>query len=1686
MGEHTVVIEDAATQPARDLGEARWRWLSTCLAGLGLLALGCRPDGMGPQDDPMDPPMTGDELVCAASCGDGVCDPSREDCGTCSLDCATAECGDDGVAFRPHHTAIALGHVLEDHCGTGVVTASAWGLAQGADAMPFEQSPSPLRIPAGCGGISDDEPTVAQGVSLRDGSLGTTLTCLSLLPNAKSAPLGVGLRYEVGRWRDSSDHPGDYERPGTLGLGGFWFASYSRRLHGEVPAWQPEPWAEDELPESLTLVREDYRSVRFVRDGSSRTYRQPGVDSETASVAFLELIEDAHPAACVSDADPFRFIANNDAVLHYADGTRDVFSGRDLTFKGHIADDLSHLVVTHGTVDAAGGPSCGSGSGVLGIKRIASYPAFSDEPLGWIDLEHEYVEQPWPGHAGQTMGQWQLQRIVDSEGRVIALEADPTGPGRPLGMTIYEGAPDERRLSFGYDDAGVLNSIAMPASDLDGDNEVTMVHDHPPAEGGASRVLSQSRSIGGTAQTTTLSWSDGDVDLEVGLPGGHFQRFAHERPQGSTQTPLHAEGRDHNRLTEIYGIDATSNPERIQYDEQTGQVAERCDPMSSGPVAGASIGDRCAGYVYDEDHDLVEVIEWADDGEESRTQLEYEVFAPGNDHRLAREVGPMGDEIHYRYETDSWLGGHVETVRLIEETDSLDNTTTTEWCEGSTTCPWGMAAAVISPVEARTDFVYDPVLGTPMLLRDGDLVQERTAYDARGCLTAKDGRNGIATQLVYAPEQGDCLPEQIIENPEGAQPRVTAFEYDDARNLVRTIRDAEGGHSNSVAISEADFRVIDAAGTQAAVRRREGLGGDTTSSEHVTTYSPLGDVVREEELEMGRSTEIEYERDSSGEVTVEYRRSGIGSASTERFNAAGQLLQTTDEIGVTTTYEYDEDSGRRRMQSTGTGDEEVSTHYEYALDGRLDRMVEPDDVVTEYTYDETRRLVAQERAGIRETLELDGAGRATSRHRELVTGETITVQTQYTEEGRGSRVQSTTVLPAGMGMDPVTVTHHYETEAMPWGSCQTSNPGNCYDYTQIDMPREHEGAPLFRLVRHDGLGRLVEATTVGTDSSSRTHFDYAYDGLDCLRQISGGGGTQSFECDRAGRRVSETAWDTRTWEYYPDGAMRTFVDFNGTTTHYDLDDSGWRIGRVHYSDEPDGIIHAEDVELSYLDNDLLASMIDGSGTTEYAYDSLGRVRTRTHTPDDDGLPLTLGYEYAPGSLRLSGMDYWGEDRVDYTYDDQGRVAIVDAFGLDQNYDYDDDGRIQSTVTGLSSQVMSTVYRYDPLRRVDGIEHKLGMPDGAGPSLLGLHYGQLDAHGNIGSILEQWGPAEPPISETFAYDENDRLTAWSHGFRDPEYWSDDEHDEFDDDAGTNAYDERGNALTFMGRAFEYDTDDRITTEGFAYDANGNLVCLDDSGECHCLNGIQDADETDVDCGGSDCACCLVGDGESPPPAFVGTSCPSIGGQVDFDALRAEAASYDDPGSLMFTMEIPYDTPGCSSIPLQLPVPCGESSYQDYRLWRMGGAIQPMIIPFTSPNWVHNPSYFAEGMMDPFYVHPAKSYIVDCNNGGAGGSMCAIGSYGDGLSDSGLEPCDMAREDTTQGPQQPGPAAYDGNIRAFPVYQRAEPDLSLPEDYQLCYDVVDLHAQGGAFPVCQSASAGYHGSVFVAFQGVGACL
>jgi RHS repeat-associated protein len=279
---------------------------------------------------------------------------------------------------------------------------------------------------------------------------------------------------------------------------------------------------------------------------------------------------------------------------------------------------------------------------------------------------------------------------------------------------------------------------------------------------------------------------------------------------------------------------------------------------------------------------------------------------------------------------------------------------------------------------------------------------------------------------------------------------------------------------------------------------------------------------------------------------------------------------------------------------------------------------------------------------------------------------------------------------------------------------------------------------------------------------------------------------------------------------------------------------------------------------TYSANDLLERVEDATGRVwELDYDAVGNL-THTTYPDGHGVSrsydecglldsmeatsgLSYGYAYDANhsliSVEGAGGASWG-----WTYDDAGRVKTssddLDGSAFTATRTYDEAGRVSAlAATGLPTRASS----YDLASRLVTLTPDDGAPGDAvtfGYDRSGLvtsrvtpdgaHTGYAyDEAGRLSSIAatlssgviafdytrDANGRVISENSSRFSYDELGRLVSW--------------YDPSADATTTYTYDAASN---LTGRSVDgsatltlaFDDADRITSSGYAYDANGNLT------------------------------------------------------------------------------------------------------------------------------------------------------------------------------------------------------------------------------------------------------------------------
>ena len=363
-----------------------------------------------------------------------------------------------------------------------------------------------------------------------------------------------------------------------------------------------------------------------------------------------------------------------------------------------------------------------------------------------------------------------------------------------------------------------------------------------------------------------------------------------------------------------------------------------------------------------------------------------------------------------------------------------------------------------------------------------------------------------------------------------------------------------------------------------------------------------------------------------------------------------------------------------------------------------------------------------------------------------------------------------------------------------------TNMGTSYDEMGRRVSETDANGHTKRFV-YDSLGRL-NAVLDALGQCTK----FGYDDLgNQLSQIDANTHTTSYVYDNAGRRTGRTlpGGQSEGMLYDAAGRVQQRTDFNGTVTQFGYD----TVNRLLTRTSSAANAAASSVAFTYTLSGQRATMTDASGVTTYGYDSRDRLTTKA-TPQG-----TLGYSYdAVSNVTSIASSNANGTSVAYGHDELNRLSqVVENANQTTSYGYDEVGNLQSVV---SANGLSHTYGYNALNRLTGL-------DVASPRGLLASYGYTQLRGGQRSGAQEnfasVGVAAPLLRTLrYGYDALDRLrnetlsaTAGPGG------------------AVSYALDPVGNRQSrtstiagLTGQTFTYDTNDRLTTDG--YDANGNTT------------------------------------------------------------------------------------------------------------------------------------------------------------------------------------------------------------------------------------------------------------------------
>ncbi len=454
-------------------------------------------------------------------------------------------------------------------------------------------------------------------------------------------------------------------------------------------------------------------------------------------------------------------------------------------------------------------------------------------------------------------------------------------------------------------------------------------------------------------------------------------------------------------------------------------------------------------------------------------------------------------------------------------------------------------------------------------------------------------------------------------------------------------------------------------------------------TEHATTetytYNEAGEPLTHTD---GNSHTTSYEYDSEGDRIKQTDPEGHETKWT--YNAEHEITSSTLPSGEKTTIEYDEHGNPIKVSRPAPKEETQETRYEYNAHGEMTAMIDPVGAKWTYGYDE---------AGDR-TSETDPEGNKTT--------------WAYNEDSQ----KTSEVSPPGNaeGVEPSKYTTNIERNALG-------------EPAKITKPEDQE-----TLYEYNADG---DQTTATDPNGHKTTVTYDSDDQPTkVKQPSGA--TQEIEYNGAGQIVKQTDGNNHATKYVRNvlgqvteetnplehktkktydaaGNLATVTDAAGRTTTYSYNHEN-ELTKISYSEAG---THA--VEYEYTPNGQLSSMIDGTGTTSYTYDQLGRL---TETKDGHGDVVGYGYDlaneitkitYPNGKVvkdgydkagRLTSVADWLSHTISFSYTPESQVAtesFPEASGESDHYTYTRTGELAETKMLKGSETLAAIaYKHDSL------------------------------------------------------------------------------------------------------------------------------------------------------------------------------------------------------------------------------------------------------------------------------------------------------------------------------------------------------------------------------------------------------
>ncbi len=687
-------------------------------------------------------------------------------------------------------------------------------------------------------------------------------------------------------------------------------------------------------------------------------------------------------------------------------------------------------------------------------------------------------------------------------------------------------------------------------------------------------------------------------------------------------------------------------------------------------------------------HDLVNRVESVQDGLGNTTTYGYD--ADGNvvqvtdalghvtsstydasDNKLS-ETNALGKTSNYTYDqlgnrlTETDPLGHSTTYtynalsKPLTITDANNHTTTNTYDNN------GNLLTTTDPLGKVTTNTYT---GRGQLLTTKDALNHTTSfsYDSFGNLSTQTDANGTVTTYGY-DGNGNRSSQSVVRTlPGGTQQTLTTqYFYDAANHLIKTINPdgstTQAAYNNlGQQVSTTDARgnvtgyAYDAAGRLSFVSYPD-------QSTETTLYDLAG---RKSQFTNRPLITFLYTYDAAGRLTKTTNNT-TGAVTTTTYDAAGQVIASTDPLNHTTQYAYD-DAGRR---TTITDALNHVTSFFYDAAGNQTSVKDANNQTTQYQYDNAnRRTKVIYPDNNFETTAYDALGRVSLR----TDANGKTTQFGYDNLGR-----LTTVTDA---LNQVT-SYGYDEVGNRITQTDANNHTTNYQYDQRGR-RTGRTLPLGQSesYTYDANGNLATKTDFNGKTTT-----YAYDGMNQLLSKTP---DPSFNAPPVtftyirGQRFGMTDASGSTGYFYSSGRVTQLFEPAGQLNYsYDLADNVTGINAAGLN-----------VRYTYDELNRLSTVQESNtGTTTYTYDNVGNLATVTYP---NGIVHTYSYD-TRNRLTNLGVAKGANSLLSYAYtlDAAGhRTNVTEQSGRTVNYTYDNLYRLTNETVALDPASINGAVNY---------------------------------------------------------------------------------------------------------------------------------------------------------------------------------------------------------------------------------------------------------------------------------------------------------------------------------------------------------------------------------------------------------